>query len=202
MQRESYMNIQVIIASTRPNRLGERVGKWVAGVAAQKGGFNVDVVDLADYDLPHFDEAVSPRFNPDRRPHPAVRRWLAKASRADGYVIVTPEYNHSIPGVLKDALDFLDWQFTKKPVAIVSYGTVGGARAAEQLKQILIEVKAAVVPEAVALLGAGGVIDESGQFTGDTTSPRSPVGSLNKTLDELAWWTETLKVGREIPAVI
>lgn len=196
------MNIQVIIASTRPARLGQRVGKWVAEVAAQKPGFNVELVDLDDFDLPHFDESVSPRFNSSRQPNPGARRWLAKAGKADGYVIVTPEYNHSIPGVLKDALDFLDWQFTKKPVAIVSYGTVGGARAAEQLKQILIEVKAAVVPEAVALQNVATIIDESGRFLGENSNPRSPVASLGKTLDELAWWTATLKVGRELPAPI
>ena len=196
------MNIQVIIASTRPGRLGERVGKWVAGTASEKSGLRVELVDLADYDLPHFDEAVSPRFNPKRRPAAGVRRWLAKAEQADGYVIVTPEYNHSIPGVLKDALDFLDWQFAKKPVAIVSYGTVGGARAAEQLKQIIIEVKAAVVPEAVALHNAAAAIDESGKFVGDPSNPRSPEAALHKTLDELAWWAETLKVGRELPAII
>ena len=196
------MNIQVIIASTRPGRLGERVGKWVAATARQKSGFNVELVDLADFNLPHFDEAVSPRFNPDRQPNSGARRWLEQAAKADGYVIVTPEYNHSVPGVLKDALDFLDWQFTKKPVAIVSYGTVGGARAAEQLKQILIEVKAAVVPEAVALQDAGVVINSSGHFVGEASNPRGPVAALAKTLDELAWWAATLKAGRELPVIL
>ena len=190
------MNVQVILASTRPGRLGERVAKWVTTAAGQQPGFNAELVDLADYDLPHFDEAISPRFNPDRHPNPAARRWLGKVAAADGYIIVTPEYNHSVPGVLKDALDFLDWQFAKKPVAIVSYGTVGGARAAQQLKQMLIEVKAAVVPEAVALLGAGEVLDASGRFNAAAVTGRSPQDALDTTLRELAWWVATLKAGR------
>jgi NAD(P)H-dependent FMN reductase len=190
------MKIQVILASTRPGRLGERVAKWVTAAAADHPDFEVELVDLADYNLPHFNEPASPRFNSKRTPSPSVDRWLAKVAEADGYVIVTPEYNHSIPGVLKDALDFLDFQFAKKPVAIVSYGTVGGSRAAEQLKLILIEVKAAVVPEAISLIGAQGVLDMKGNFVGDATVPYGPNAALGRALGELAWWTQTLKSGR------
>ncbi|HEY2004589.1 MAG TPA: NAD(P)H-dependent oxidoreductase [Candidatus Saccharimonadia bacterium] len=190
------MNIQVILASTRPGRVGERVARWVTTAAEQQPGFNAELVDLADYDLPHFDEPISPRFNPDRQPNQAARRWLTKVARADGYVIVTPEYNHSVPGILKDALDYLDWQFAKKPVAIVSYGTVGGARAAQQLKQMLVEVKAAVVPEAVAFIGAGEILNESGLLNAAAVTGRSPQEALATTLRELAWWTDALKAAR------
>ena len=196
------MKIQVILASTRPGRVGERVAKWVAATARQHPGLEVELVDLADYDLPHFDEPVSPRYNPKRQSNPVARRWLNKVGRADGYVIVTPEYNHSIPGILKDALDYLDWQFHKKPVAIVSYGTVGGARAAQNLKLILVEVKAAVVPEAVAIPGVAEAIDESGRFTGKFQGRRNPEESLDTTLRELAWWASTLKAGRETPVSV
>jgi NAD(P)H-dependent FMN reductase len=191
------MKIQVILASTRPGRLGERVAKWVADTAQQQPGFDVELVDLADYDLPHFNEAVSPRYNPSRKLSPVVQRWLSKLAEADGYVIVTPEYNHSIPGILKDALDFLDFQIAKKPAAIVSYGTVGGARAAEQLKLVLVEAKAAVVPEAVAIIGAQGVIDEAGNYV--STASYGPREQLATTLTELEWWAATLKAGREVP---
>jgi NAD(P)H-dependent FMN reductase len=191
------VKIQVIVSSTRPGRIGERVGRWVAAVAAERTDFEVELVDLADYDLPHFDEPKSPRFNPARESNTVARRWLAKAGEADGYVIITPEYNHSIPGILKDAIDYTDWQFTKKPVAIVSYGTVGGARAAEQLKLIMTEAKAALVPEAVALIGVHGIIDEDGRYVGDTSGHFNPASNLRKVLSELAWWTSTLKAGRE-----
>jgi len=189
------MHIQVILSSTRPNRVGERVAKWVTAEAKQRSQFEVELVDLADYNLPHFDEPESPRFNQHRTPNAIAKRWLAKVAEADGYVIVTPEYNHSIPASLKDALDYLDFQFVKKPVAIVSYGSVGGARAAEHLKGILIEVKAAVVPEAVPIVGARAQFDERGAYLGDP-AVAGPPRALDAMLTELAWWTKALKAAR------
>jgi NAD(P)H-dependent FMN reductase len=190
------MKIQIILGSTRPNRVGERVAKWVTAAAKNQPGFQVELVDLADYDLPHFDEPISPKYNPDRQPHPAVKRLLAKVGEAEGYVIVTPEYNHSIPGVLKDALDFMDWQLDKKAVAIVGYGSVGGARSAEHLRHIVNFLGAAVVPATVALMRPTDAIDEHGTFTGDTTSPYGPTAALAGLLKDLAWWTGTLTTGR------
>lgn len=195
------MKIQIILSSTRPGRVGERVAKWVMATAVAQADFDAELVDLADFDLPHFNEPVSPRFNSQRKPLGATKRWLDKVAEADGYVIVTPEYNHSIPAVLKDAVDYLDFQIAKKPVAIVSYGSVGGARAAEHLKGILIEAKAAVVPEAVALTNAQGVLDESGHYLGDP-AVFGPHLALPKVLAELAWWAATLKAGREATAKI
>jgi NAD(P)H-dependent FMN reductase len=191
------LKILVILASTRPGRKGERIAKWVTAAVAQHPQFDAQMVDLAEYDLPHFNEPVSPRFNADRRPAPRVKRWLDVAAAADGYIIVTAEYNHSIPGPLKDALDFLDFQFAKKPVAIVSYGVVGGARAAEHLKGILAEVKAAIVPEALAVTGRPETqFDEAGTYLGDATSSAGLPATLANVLNELAWWTRTLKAGR------
>ncbi|HEY6736506.1 MAG TPA: NAD(P)H-dependent oxidoreductase [Candidatus Saccharimonadia bacterium] len=189
------MNIQVIVGTTREGRQTERVAHWVASQARQHAGFDVELVDLADYDLPLFAEPISPRYNPDRRPLPAVQRWLDKVAAADGYIIVTPEYNHSIPAALKNALDYLDSQIAKKPVAIVSHGAAGGTRAAEHLKNILVEVKAAVVPEAVAFMGRPG---QALSATGEPTAELAPfnTAALDTTLTELAWWTATLAAGR------
>ena len=192
------MKIQIILGSTRPGRVIERVGKWVEAAAREIDDFEVEVVDLADYVMPLFDESISPRFNPERKPNAVAKKWLDKLAEADGYIVVTPEYNHSITGALKNAIDYIDYQIQKKPVAIVSYGTVGGARAAEHLKVVLIESKAAIVPEAVALPGQpmqslsdDGVLDES-----LAANPYGPATALKTTLDELAWWTKTLKAGR------
>ena len=190
------MKIQVILGTVREGRISERVAKWVTSKAASREDFEVELVDLADFDLAHFNEAISPRFNPVRKPAVGVAKFLAKIAQADGYVIITPEYNHSIGGVLKDAIDYLDFQIAKKPVAIVSHGTVGGARAAEQLKTMLIESKAAIVPEALALVRPQMLIDENGKFIGDPSAPRSPDGHLDMILGELAWWTSTLAAGR------
>jgi len=196
------MKIQVILGSTRPGRLGERVAQWVTSVAADIPDFEVELVDLADFDLPHLNEAISPRFNKNRQPTGGVARWLKKVDSADGFVFVTPEYNHSFPGVLKDAIDLLDFQLVKKPVAIVSYGTVGGARAAEQLKLVLIEAKAAIVPEAVALLGAASVINEDGHLQVDPDVAFGPDKVLQMVLTELSWWTSTLAAGRHQKAAV
>ncbi len=192
------MKIQIILGSTRPGRVGERVTKWVEAAAKEVKDFEVEVVDLADYVMPFLDEATSPRFNPDRKPNEPAARWLAKVAGADGYIVITPEYNHAISGVLKNAIDYLDFQVVKKPFAIVSYGTVGGARAAEYLKGILIESKAAIVPEAVALIGPNDALDENGKLNAAlAANPYGPAKALEMTLTELAWWTKTLKAGRE-----
>ncbi len=189
------MKIKVIEVSIRPGRLGDRVTKWVMAEVAKRPEFDAELLDLTEYNLPNFDEAASPRFNPNRKPQGVLGRWLGKLAEADGLIIVTPEYNHAIPGALKNAIDYVDYQLAKKPVAIVSYGTVGGARAAEMLKPILIESKAAVVPEAVAILGARDNFDESGRYLGDPDA-YGPHQALATTLTELAWWTATLAAGR------
>jgi NAD(P)H-dependent FMN reductase len=111
------MKLQVIIGSTRPGRISDRVAKWVAAEAKNLPDTSVDVVDLADYNLPFIDEAISPQFNPDRKPNEPARRWLSKLAEADVYVLVTPEYNRSYSAVLKNALDYVDFQMAKKPVA-------------------------------------------------------------------------------------
>jgi NAD(P)H-dependent FMN reductase len=191
------MKIQILIGSTRQGRIAERVAKWVATSAMEQPNFEVELVDLADYDMPYFDEPISPRYNPNRQSGVAVKKFLAKVAETDGYVIVTPEYNHSITAVLKNALDNLGFEFAKKPVAIVSYGSVGGARAAEQLKGILIEVKAAIVPEALTIVSPQLIIDENGNYTGDTAKAYGPDKQLVSVLGELSWWTETLKAGRK-----
>lgn len=190
------MKIKVILGSTRPNRVGERVAKWAAQKAGAVDGFEVELLDLRDYELPHFNEPASPRYNPKREPEAATQKWLDKLAEADGYVIVTPEYNHSIPGVLKNALDYVAFEMVKKPVAIVSYGTVGGARAAEHLKGIINEIKAVPVPEAVALHGPGEVLAEDGTFGGDTSSPWNADSLLGSVLEELNWWSKALAAGR------
>src|ERR1700683_437280 len=193
------MKIKIIEASIRPNRVGARITNWVMEAARSHAGFEAELLDLADYNLPHFNDAPSPRFNPHRDPEPVVKNWLAKLDEADGFIIVTPEYNHAIPGTLKDAVDYTDFQLRKKPVAIVSYGTVGGARAAEMLKLILIEAKAAVVPEAVTVINPTALFDESGRYLGDPKA-YGPVQTLDTTLTELEWWTATLAAGRHAAA--
>lgn len=190
------MKLQIILGSTRPGRIGERIAQWILKTVEQHPDFEAEIVDLADYNLPHFNEAVSPRFNPTRQMSPAVKHWTDKIAEADGYIIVTPEYNHSIPGVLKDALDYLDWQIDRKAVGFVSYGSVGGARAVEHARQIVNFSGAAVVPYSVTLANPTSLIDETGKFIGGESQYFGRPAALQTLLDELGWWTEALNDAR------
>lgn len=194
------MKLQIIIGSTRPGRMSDRVAKWVNQQATSVNGIITEIVDLADYDLPFFDEAISPRYNPNREPNEVAKQWLAKLSEADSYIFVTPEYNHSTTGVLKNALDYVDYQFTHKPAAVVSHGSVGGARGAEHLKLILFELGLAVIPPAVAfvgILGMNPVIDENGDLQQDVKDqPYGPQTALVTVVTELKWYSDALATAR------
>ncbi len=153
--------IQVIVASTREGRIGRHVADWVVEVGRARGGAEIELVDLKDVALPMFDEAKHPRLG--QYAHEHTKRWSASVSRADGFVFVTPEYNHSFPASLKNAIDYLhnEWQF--KPVGFVSYGGVAaGTRAVQALKPVLAALQMVPVLEGVnipfvhANLGADG----------------------------------------------
>jgi NAD(P)H-dependent FMN reductase len=190
------MKLAVILGTTRQNRQTEKQAKWVVKAAHQQGA-EVELIDLADYEMPFFAEGVSPRYNPKREINEVAQQWLNKLDEFDAYIFVTPEYNHSIPGVLKNALDYLDWQLVRKPAAIVSHGTVGGARAAMHLKDILSESKAAVIPNGVALAQMSEAIDDHGNLAEDLIdNPYGPQGALNVLLKELEWYSDALATAR------
>lgn len=191
------MKILIIVGSTRPGRTTLRMARWIEKQASQRVGLDLELVDLADYPLPALDEPVSPRFNQNRRPNPEARRWMAKIAEGDGYIFVTPEYNHSIPGVLKNALDYLTWEMVKKPATVAAHGTVGGARATMHLKEILSESRAAIIPTQLALPQMSDKINEAGEL--DDTVARQlygPLTTLNSMLDELIWYAQALAAAR------
>ncbi|MDB5175822.1 MAG: NADPH-dependent reductase [Candidatus Saccharibacteria bacterium] len=196
------MKLQIIVGATRPGRSTDQLAKWVALEAKNLPGAEVEIVDLADYEMPIFNEAISPRFNPDRVPEPTVQKWIDKIAEADAYVYVTPEYNHSIPGVLKNAIDFLTYEMVRKPATVVSHGTVGGARATMHLKEILSESRAIVLPSAVAftagMIVMGGVFDEEGNLADEAVrnNPYGPQTALKTALTELQWASDALSAAR------
>ena len=143
--------IGIILGSTRPNRNGEQVARWVHEVAARRDDAEFELVDLRDYPLPHLDEPVSPAYNQGNYQTEQAHRWAEKIASFDGFVIVTPEYNHSTSGVLKNALDYLYKEWNNKAVGFVSYGGVGGARAAEHLRLVVGELQMADVRQQVTL---------------------------------------------------
>ncbi len=141
--------IGIILGSTRPNRNGEQVAKWVYDIASRRSDAEFELVDLRDYPLPHLDEPLPPSMGQYQNEH--TRQWADKIASFDGFVIVTPEYNHSTSGVLKNAIDYLYAEWNNKAVGFVSYGGVGGARAAEHLRLVAGELQMADVRQQVAL---------------------------------------------------
>lgn len=169
---EGMTKLGVIVGSIRPNNMSSRVGKWVAATAA--GQFDeVKEINLGDYPLPLFAEAMPPLANKDRQVEPDVQKWLDAVAECDVVVMVTPEYNHSVPGALKNALDYLDSQVMDKQIGIVSHGSVGGARAAEHLRLVLeSNLGGRVIPSTVAIqhreaIGSDGVLAEGYAYLAD-----------------------------------
>jgi NAD(P)H-dependent FMN reductase len=141
--------IGIILGSTRPGRNGEAVANWVYDIAKQRDDADYELVDIADYHLPHLDEALPPSLG--QYAHPHTKAWAAKIDSLDGFVFVTPEYNHSTSGALKNAIDFLYKEWNNKAAGFVSYGSVGGARAVEHLRLVMGELQVADVRAQVAL---------------------------------------------------
>jgi NAD(P)H-dependent FMN reductase len=143
------IKVAIIIGSTRPGRNGEGVAHWVHDLAAKRDDAEFELVDLKDFDLPHLDEVMPAAMG--RYSHPHTRKWAAKIASFDGYVFVTPEYNHSTSGALKNAIDFLYAEWNNKAAGFVSYGSNGGTRAVEHLRLVMGELQVADVRAQVAL---------------------------------------------------
>jgi len=192
------MKLAIVIGSTREGRQSDKVAKWVNKVASS---MNIDseLIDLRDYEMPFFNEAISPRYNPERKPVPEVSKWLVKIRDFDAYIFVTPEYNHSVPAVLKNSLDYLTDELYHKPSAVVSHGSVGGARAATDLKEILSECQTIVIPKSVQLFNVGmtNAVDNNGDLSKELAdNPYGPNTQLNNLLQELLWYSEALESAR------
>jgi NAD(P)H-dependent FMN reductase len=177
--------IGIILGSTRPGRNGEAVAKWVLDVAKQRSDAEFELVDLLDYKLPHLDEAMPPAMGQYTQPH--TLEWAATIASFDGFVIVTPEYNHSTSGALKNAIDFLFAEWNNKAVGFVSYGSVGGARAVEHLRLVAGELKMADVRSQVAL----SLIHDFENYRTLVPNDRQ-VAALTTTLDEVVAWSKAL----------
>lgn len=178
-------NIQIIVGSTRQNRLGGQVAEWVKKHAEAHEDINVEVVDLLAEDLPFFNAAVSPMYAPDSSP--AAQAWAETIDRGDGFIFVTPEYNRSIPASLKNALDFLVAQWNEKPAAVVSYGWIdGGASASKHLHDILAWLKVATADSSVALKLSPEIMAEDGSIKDIDKAFADHVAVLEAAFDEIA----------------
>jgi NAD(P)H-dependent FMN reductase len=177
--------IGIILGSTRPNRNGEQVARWVYDLAAQRSDAEFELVDLRDYPLPHLDEPLPPSLGQYQHDH--TKEWAAKIDSFDGFVMVTPEYNHSTSGVLKNALDYLYAEWNNKAVGFVSYGSAGGTRAVEHLRLVCGELQMADVRQQVALSFVTEFENYSVFKPGDYNLP-----ALETLLDQVIAWSGAL----------
>ena len=196
----SKLKIAVIVGSVRPTRQGDKPARWIAELAKQTGFFDVEIVDLIDYPLPLFDAPASDFWMPT--PNEVAAKWQAKLAEFDGYIVVTAEYNRSVPGALKNAIDWAYKLFIKKAVAFVGYGSVGGARAVEHLRNVFVELQAVPVRHAVHIGGADFVGVMFGKKTWDEILP-SFAPFTKELFDNLQWWaaaTKTARAAEKLPA--
>ncbi len=177
--------IGIILGSTRPNRNGEQVARWVLDRAAQRSDAEFALVDLRDHPLPHLDEPIPPSMGQYANDH--TRQWAETIASFDGYVVVTPEYNHGTSGVLKNAIDYLYAEWNNKAVGFVSYGSVGGARAVEHLRLVAGELQMADVRQQVTLSLATEFEKYSIFRPGDYN-----VAALDALLDQVVTWSTAL----------
>jgi NAD(P)H-dependent FMN reductase len=179
------LQLAIIIGSTREGRWGDKVAHWFASEARRRPDLLVDVIDLAEVDIP----AVLPmRHTPD------VQAYAERIDRADAFVVVTPEYNHSYPASLKQAIDVLNAPWRRKPVAFVSYGGLsGGLRAVEHLRQVFAELHATTIRETVSLHRHPLLFDDSGALV----EPSGPAEATKVMLDDLVWWASALRTARD-----
>jgi NAD(P)H-dependent FMN reductase len=183
------MKLLVIIASTRPGRVGPKIAEWFVKEATEHGGYDVEIADLAELDLPLFDEPAHPATG--KYVHQHTRDWSAQVDSADAFVFVMPEYNFSFNAALKNAIDYLNREWAYKPVGFVSYGGIsGGLRAVQMIKQVVTALRMTPVVDAVTIPMVRTMLDDDG------FSPTDIVASSAKVmLDEL------VKVGRALAAM-
>ena len=195
MKNNTLFNIKVIAGSTREGRFSDKAASWIAEEIKKQEGVKVEILDLRDYDMPFFNEPMSPSFKKEPYKNEAVARFTKKIAEGDAFVMVTPEYNHGTSGVLKNALDWVYPEWNNKPVAFVSYGGVGGARAVEQLRQNVIELQMAPIRNAVHIPGEQYFPVLFGKVsTGELFSSQSEKAEAMTT--QLLWWTRALKNAR------
>ncbi len=173
--------LQIVIASTRPGRVGLPVGRWFDGQARAHGAFEVELVDLLELDLPFMDEPNHPRLG--QYTHQHTKDWSARVKAADAFVFVMPEYNYSLTAPLKNAIDFLHQEWQYKPVGFVSYGGIaGGTRAVQMLKQVVTTLKLTPLSEAVTVPFVVQFIDDEGEFVPNEVIEQSAKAMLDELL--------------------
>jgi NAD(P)H-dependent FMN reductase len=190
------LSLKIILASTRPGRKGPAIAAWIYDLAGKRSTFSTELLDLAEINLPFFDEPKHPRFKEYTHEH--TMKWSKVIDAADAFILVTAEYNYGYPAVLKNALDFLSQEWAYKPAGFVSYGGVAaGTRAVQQLKQVVTALNMMPIPVAVHIPFFTKYIAADGKFNPD----EHLVKSAGLMFDELEKWTKALIVLQQQPVV-
>jgi NAD(P)H-dependent FMN reductase len=190
--------IQIIIGTTRPGRFSEKPAAWLVDRLGARDDLALEVVDLRDHPLPLYDQTVPPARSLRDYPAPEIARLGETLDRADGYIMITSEYNHGYPASLKNALDFIFPELNRKPVTFVGYGNVGGARAIEQLRLVTVEFEMAPLRWAVHILPDVMVpAMKADPFTIEVFAPLDQ--RLQMAVEDLVWWSNVLSKGRSEP---
>lgn len=183
------LKIGIVTGSTRPGRVNLQVAEWVKQIADKRSDVSFEIVDIADYQLPLYDEAIPAAYG--QYAHEHTKKWAAKIGSLDGFIFVTPEYNHSFSPALKNAIDFIYGEWNNKVAGFVSYGSGGGIRAVEQLRQIMSEIQIADVRAQVFM----SLFSDFENFSVFKPDPRHEA-SLETVLDQVISWSKALKAVR------
>lgn len=184
--------IGIIIGSTRPGRNGEQVARWVYEHAKKRTDAQFELVDLQTFNLPIYDEPTPPSFGQNYK-HEHTKRWSAKIASFDGYIFVTPEYNHATTGALKNAIDFLYLEWNNKVAGFVGYGSLGGSRAIENLRTIMSELQIAHVRQQVSL----SLFTDFENFSVFKPAEKIHLQSLGTLFDQVISWSKAMKTVRK-----
>lgn len=188
--------ISVIVGSVRQGRFAEKPARWILDHLKKRAGIDARLLDLAEYPMPFFDAPMPPAM-PGRPAYgnEVVQRWTQAIAASDGFIMVSPEYNHAPSAVLKNAIDWVFPEWARKPVTFIGYGSVGGARAIEQLREIAVEMQLAPIRSAVHIPVAALYAHFQAK---DVTPHLLELDTVaNQTIDDLLWWTKALKTARE-----
>jgi len=195
------IKIKVILGTTRQRRFGDKPAYWILEEARAQPDVDVELLDLRDYPLPFFDEPASPIASKGQYSNEAVQRWADRIADGEAFIMVTPEYNHGYPAVLKNAIDYIYPEWVNKPVGFVSYGNAGGARAVEQLRQVVVELKMMPIRTAIHLPLSVylAVMHEEAPANPDLFRPlkEGRVNHVERFFEELLWSARALKHARE-----
>jgi NAD(P)H-dependent FMN reductase len=191
--------IALIVGSTRPTRFADKPAQWMLKQARARGDMTVDLLDLRDHPLPFFDEVASNLWVPSRNPE--ALRWQQTIAGYDGFIFVTPEYNHSIPGVLKNALDQAYKEWIRKPFTAMAYGSTGGARAVEHLRLIGIELQMVSTHATVHIGGSDLMVVHPLRDNKPIEEIEAGLlPSVKTALDELVWWAKATMAAKAAEA--